>query len=472
MRQEVSLRSKQLILLTAQASSSSAHQEQVSNTRLLRARRFSTDLLTTLGSSDTDAHVHHRQRPQHHRHSVSRLSPHKSQQLLQSKLISSNNADLINNLQEDSKNNLQMMYIYEDSDSTLGSSIIDSRESLESYLRKSLNESSSDNSIYQPLSNGYEFNRADNLEYIQLLRERLVRLKSFPTSQMNNNGAGSHNLKRIHGPNSLVKSPLYLDEHDLLRPTISWPPLEAGKLMLLQPGQTIVAIPTQSILHNRRSSQEQRFILPPKVDLNSTELHSFRAKFPLAGGTENQMRQIMLERLIQTLNCTCTDGSIDTKLNWIINESPLDSRDVRFYPTRVSPDHRQTWITVGLQLVQNHPNIEHSTLQSILSQYIKTTDSLPSLSSKLLQLDSRAGPRPVINNSNQQQQPDVNSHIKFICQAIHSMLLYSSSEMITFDFNPPPTLPIDGNSIDKFTSSSSNNVIQATSGKFSETQIL
>lgn len=509
MRQDVSLKSKQLILLTPQAttsSSSTQYQDSSSATDVdgqhhqpaRSARSLLTPSTSSLSASpssdliaDSEAHVHHRQRPQHHRHTVSRLTHQQQSRSQQQQLKLS--GDLINSLPEDSlKNQLQMLYIYEDSDSTFGSSIIDSVQNLENYItstnaavRRVANDSVIENVIYHSNNANYipEFNRADNLEYLQLIRERLARQRSFPAQQ---NGGSSHNLKRIHGANTLVKSPLFLDELDTLRPIISWPPLESGRLLLLPPGQTIVAIPTQSSSSKRAQSpleqpqQHQRYILPAKVDLELTS----SSKIPVHIEGENQLKFIiLLERLLQNLNCTCTDGSVDTRLGWLINDMPLDVRDTRLYPTKISPDHRQTWLTIGLQVaaanlwanneVANNNKFTQSpptslltsstpaSLQAILTQYLKSSSTLNGKGST-----NGGGSRinPGTNILTQQQSTQMNNQIKFVCQAIHSMLLYSSSEMITFDFNPPPPMNgVDGNSIEKFASAS--NVIQATSGK-------
>lgn len=473
MRQEVPIRSKQLILMAGQVSGSPS---SVSS----RIRR-SGDLLS---GPDSDAHVHPRQRPQHHRHTVSRLSSLKSQQKAQ--LLSS--PELIKNIE--TTNNNHMLYIYEDSDSTLGSSIIDMPESLASYLQKQANETEGSilsggqtpvNINYPPL----EFNRADNLEYIQLLRDRLARQRSFPGSQ-------TSNLKRNHGVNSLVKSPLYLDEYDSLRPIISWPPLDSGKLMLLPSGQTIVAIPTPSLHYEdgpqRRAPSfvlspainEQKSVLPSRLGPDSYE--QFRGTTNPSDG-DIPATSMILERLLQNLNCTCTDGSIDTKLAWIVNDTPLETRDTRFYPTRISPDHKQTLLTIGIQstnIVAQHQTtasgvidsppsrfnpstVAPSSFQTILKQYFKSQQQAKNPQNAVGEARS-LDTKPNLVSGNQQQSI-TNNQIKFVCQAIHSMLLYSSSEMITFDFNPPPHSPVDGNTIDKLASLPSN-VIQATSGKF------
>lgn len=473
MRQEVPIRSKQLILMAGQVSGSSS---SVSS----RIRRSSDPP----GGPDSDAHVHPRQRPQHHRHTVSRLSPPKSQQKAQ--LLSS--PELIRGLE--TANNNHMLYIYEDSDSTLGPSIIDMPESLASYLQKQANEteSSIQSGSQTPLNMNYpplEFNRADNLDYIQLLRDRLARQRSFPSGQ-------TSNLKRNHGVNSLVKSPLYLDEYDSLRPIISWPPLDSGKLMLLPSGQTIVAIPTPSLQYEdglqRRApsfvlspaTNEQKFVLPSRLGSESYE--PFRTTMNPSDG-DIPATSMILERLLQNLNCTCTDGSIDTKLAWIVNDTPLETRDTRFYPTRISPDHKQTLLTIGIQSTNipaqhhttasgvmdspasrfNPSTVTPSSLQAILKLYLKSQQLAKNPQNAVGEARS-SDTKPNLISGNQQQST-TNNQIKFVCQGIHSMLLYSSSEMITFDFNPPPQSSVDGNTIDKLASLPSN-VIQATSGKF------
>lgn len=464
MRQDVPLRSKQLILVTPTISTNQASLMEPGVSRILRAKRFLSDLVTSFSDSDSEANVHHRQRPQHHRHSITRL-PYTSSSpstRSQSKSLSS---DSIKNLQEDSKN--LIMYIYEDSDSTLGSSIIDTIDNLENYLSKMSN--SSDIVSNQPLNHGLEFNKGDNLEYVQILRERLNRQRSLSASHQATNGA----LKRLHGPNSLIKSPFYPDEHDSMRPIISWPPLDSGKLMLLPAGNTIVAIPTQN--YGSLSQNDQIVILPTKSDLDSSDGQTFRFKNSPVEASDTKIRQMILEKLLSNLNCTCTDGSIDTKLGWIVNDIPLETRDTRLFPTRISPDHRQTWLTIGLQTsnyqqsgfsifdspARFQPSISSaSSLQSILNQYFKSIKT--SIAKNNPTFDNGQGMDFRQPSSN--QQLTTNSQLRFICQAVHSMLLYSSSEMITFDFNPPP-LTVDGNSIDKFASLPSN-VIQATSGKY------
>lgn len=450
MRQEVPIRSKQLILMAG----------QISSQMLSRSGRSSE----LVGNSESDAHVHHRQRPQHHRHTLSRLTTPKSQQQQQQKASLLSNPELISNLDMANKNH--MLYIYEDSDSTLGPSIIDRSENLANYIQQQGNESENFiiNSAQTPPNNNYvqlEFNRADNLEYIQLLRDRLARQRSFPGSNLHQS-----NPKRLHGVNSLVKSPLYLDENDSLRPIISWPPLDSGKLMLLPSGQTIVAIPTPSMQYGGSSqARASSFVLSPA----SNEQSKSRFEFDPQDSYDNQVTSTILERLLQNLNCTCADGSIDTKLGWSINEAPLEMQDIRFYPTRVSSDHKQTSLTIGLQLgnqvaspARFSPSvISTSTLQTILKHYFKNEQAKNSQNNNLGAEAQGRLPDTKPGTINGNQQSIANNQIKFVCQAVHSMLLYSSSEMITFDFNPPPSSSIDGNSI----ASSSSNVIQATSGK-------
>lgn len=225
-------------------------------------------------------------------------------------------------------------------------------------------------------------------------------------------------------------------------------------------------------------AKQQKFILPSKVDL---EMISGGSRLPSLVEDESQLKfLILLEKLLQNLNCTCTDGSIDTKLSWLINEANLEVRSTRLYPTRVSPDHRQTWFTIGLQTLNLWPSSLEglsilpetrspsapTSIQTILTQYLKKPVNSPSTTSSKSSTSGASFRLDPVTGANQQQSVNSNNQIKFTCQATHSMLLYSSSEMITFDFNPPPqSNSYDGNSIDKFASMPSN-VIQATSGKF------
>lgn len=596
MRQEVAIRSKQLIVLSgSSASSSSSSLLGPSN---FRARR-SPDLQAAaelIGASDSEAHVYHRQRAQAHRlgggggasgasgatgrfaggqlrqqqQQQQQRAPASAMQTLAGAGQPALTSELlINNLLEEPRNTL--MYIYEQADSTLGSSIIDGPENLENYLRQmnASNSGNNNNNNYQAGSAQLlDLSKADNLDYIQLLRERSARQKSHSNAlggggqqaAQNNFGGPFHSsaAKRTHGSNSLVKSPLYLDELDSLRPIISWPPLDSGRLAMLPApsgaGATIVAIPTlpssnriiglaatgggqqaagansarrfPSSLASASSefNAEQRvLVLPTSMAqartsaatafgpdiFDSNELSPKLRFLNLANNNNNNnldlqgqtRQQILLERLARHLNCTCTDGSVDTKLAWLINDSPIDMRDTRYYPTRVSPDHRQTWITIGLQAAafnQHHQLLTQQQQQSAAAATTTMPNSLSSILARYFRLPAaaaaaaatssaaagslgvRAHPGQATTSSfdNNHQQastqqisansatmPAESSHIKFICQAIHSMLLYSSSEMITFDFNPPPQgHQVDANSIDKLAPSPSN-VIQATSGK-------
>jgi len=468
MRRDVPVRSKQLILLRPPSSTvASPALSKLTNLgpRFNARRRRSLGELVAMAGAESDGggdgtHAQHRQRPQNHRHSMSRLtSVHKTQAKF--------SADLISNLADNSESN-SMMYVYEDSDSTMGPSSIDALEDMQTRLRAKEPSHSdandfSDNSTKLLEGNNYvlDFNKADNLEYVQLLRDRTARQRSYPSWQQSQTQAhhangGSHNSRRLPGANALVKSPLYLDELDTMRPLISWPPLESGKLLLLPPSKTIVAIPTQSLLRSLPS--EQKFVLPPKADMGSGNNLRF-----LGAEDDAKFEQTVIERLIQNLNCTCVDGSIDTKLVWFIDDTQLDLRDTRLFPARISQDHRQTWITVGFHSLPAHnPSISASDSPPRFNQISTPLKSV--LNQFLNKNDPQSPSNETYPATGSQQQSETSRQIRFSCQAIHSMLLYSSSEMITFDFNPPPLGPIDGNAIDKFGSSPSN-VIQATSGK-------
>ena len=467
MRKEVPVQSKQLIVLTPQAVQPSTPSSSLAR---LRARR----VLPSQSSSvelvkDDDSQSRSRAQTARNNHRLQRPTD-------ELRRLSSAQNDLIgSSLPEDSRG--QMMYIYEEADATLGATIIDSPETLERYLTANSNETAENNYSNQDNSNSnssssdnnnngptLEFNRSDNLDYIQLLRDRLSRQRSFPTG--GSSSSASH--KRLLGTNSLVKSPLYLDELDPLRPVISWPPLDSGRLMLLPPGHSIAAIPSQqAAATGSGSNSELKFVLPPRpVDLSeSIGRSASRSRLIPFADDPLQVGQATLERLVESLNCTCSEGSIDTKLNWLVNERPLGPRDVRPYATRVSADHRQSWLTVGLQLAGG----QLSGLQTILSQYYKPLEELAGswgAQAAALRLESRSSML-----ANQLATPAGNEQIRFACQASHSLLLYSSSEMITFDFSPPPLNQIDDNSIDKY-SSPSNVIRTAASGKLSWPQVM
>lgn len=433
MRQEVPVNSKQLIVLTPQLTTSAAN-------KIRRAKREPEQpRFVEAESSDLEPPSTHRK---HNRHKVSRMQQSastRSQAIAKNSLMN----DVIQTQGDDNRS--RMLYVYEDSDSTLGPSIIDKPETLENYLRAMMNSSSLTNK-----NNNYifEFNKADNTEFVQSIRDRIARQRSLPASQAGSSIGSSH--KRLHGINTLVKSPLHLDENDPLRPIISWPPIPSGSLLLLPPGDNIVAVPTQNT-DTRQSVEEVRFIPPPKSDTTVSDVDAFRSRGGLQSEQETKSSLHLLEQLVQNMNCVCADSSPDTKLGWIINDNALNVRDTRFYPARTSPDHRQTLLTIGFQMPKS--SYQASSLRSILSQYKAVSDA--SIPSKLLDSPTHGSVESRQTGSNR---------IRFTCQAIHSLLLYSSSEMITFDFNPVSLLDT-GNSIDKYPSLS-NNVIHPASGKF------
>lgn len=429
MRQEVPVNSKQLIVLTPPSQS-------LSN-RIRRAKREQEQMrFVEAENSDLDSAT---PRSKHNRHRVSRLqNPTSKPKTMPKNPFPS---DMLSNQAEEYRH--KTLYVYEDSDSTLGPSIIDRPDTLEEYLRSITNFSST-----VSRGNNYvlDFNKADNAEYIQSIRDRIARQRSLPSTQAGSSIGTNH--KKLHGINTLVKSPLVLDENDPLRPIISWPPLSSGALILLSPGDTIVAIPTQSG-ESRQNSEDTRFI-SPKSDSTVGDTKTFRSKGESQSEAEARFIPIVIEHLMQNMNCVCADGSIDSKLGWILNDNPINMRDTRFYPTRTSPDHRQTSLTIGFQMPKS--NYQSSSLRTILSRYRISDTQIPS------KLTESLGPAHTTATDSRH-----GNHIRFICQAVHSLLLYSSSEMITFDFNI--VTPLDNNSIDRFTSLSNNNVIQSASGE-------
>lgn len=489
LRQEVPVQSKQLIILTPSQATLNA------NARLARARRFlSMDQEQRQLRQDSDTLVHHqaegRQRAQNLRHGISRMpTPSSTLSSGRSNNLklggSTSNSEIINSLlltEAANSNANSMPYVYEDPDSTLGPSIIDRPEMLESYLRgigeaggganaasdgndESGQKGNNNNKDDKPLDANYaiEFNKGDNIDYIQQQRDRLARQRSLPGGS---SYSGGSSLKRIHATASLVKSPLYLDELDPLRPIINWPPMEAGRLMLLPPANSIVAIPTVAQLGRSNDGQapaqiEARFVLPNRgKDLYNRNNNN--EGYSTSTTDSRPFTQAMLDRLIKNLNCTCTDGIIDSKVGWLVNDLPLSTRDTTYFHTRVTQDHRPQ-ITIGMQaaiggmMSASPTSSSPSSLQSILAKYYKSPESSALSNSRFGNEDNNG------NNANNNLHLIPNDQLRFVCQATHPLLLYSSSEIITFDFNPPPAVG-DGSSIDKFNSLPSN-VIQATSGR-------
>lgn len=430
MRQEVPVNSKQLIVLTPQLISSTAN-------KIRRAKR-EPELQSGFVEADNSDLEQPTSYRKHNRHKVSRMQ-HTASTRSQTIAKNSHVSGLILNQGDD--NRPKVLYVYEDSDSTLGPSIIDRPETLENYLKATMNSSSPAN------RNGnyiMEFNRVDNAELVQSLRDRIARQRSIPLAQTGSSVGTSH--KRLHGINTLVKSPLHLDENDPMRPIISWPPLNSGSLLLVPPGDSIVAMPMQQG-EAKQSLDDLKFILSPSPESSIGDLSQFRSRSGQILEPEINYTPLLLEQLVQNMNCVCSDSSSDTKMGWVVNDNALSMRDTKFYPARTSQDHRQTLLTIGFQLPKfSYPT---SSLKSILSQQRTSDASVPP---KMLDgsthnsIDSRLA----------------SSHMRFTCQAIHSLLLYSSSEMITFDFNPVTSLDA-ANSIDKYPSPS-NNVIHSASG--------
>lgn len=465
MRQEVPLRSKQLIVLMP-ASSSSASSFSSLNNRLRARRQMQISTAAAADSMIALNQQQRQQRPQNQRHSVTRLQPQPQPQQQQqhdgrSKLINNQLFD-----DNEPRSSSQMMYIYEEANAALGSTIIDTLEALESYLLGQTAASSSSSTLpesgsqetrnRQEVSTNYA-GSLDNLDYIQSLRS---------ADRAASSAAGRHRSgqkQRLHGStNALVRSPFYLDENEPLRPIISWPPLEAGKLQLL--GGSLVAQPT--LLGPQNSNVDQRFLSPSKSSSDSEQFFSDQR-------TEDSqfVRRLLLEKLAKSLNCTCSDGSSDTRLSWLINDQPLDTRDTRFYPNRSGQDHRQTIMTIGLVQQQQHsPTMQLESPPSRASSPTSSAASSKTLKSLLAGYFAGGSPGAeslVVASAKVAPTNPNNEQLRFACQAIHSMLLHSSSEMITFDFNPPINSPDESSNsiVDKFSASSSNVIQASTSGE-------
>lgn len=392
------------------------------------------------GSSANEAHPtykqsgHSLQRPQ-----SSEKWSNKFAQLDLNRPALFHDSSLVPSQEQQTSSNSGVLYIYEPSDSTFGPSLIESYDNLERYLRhlhdtpansnmgSHFTNDRSENELIREIqaaismagrSNTIELSKFDNLDHTQALRNQLTKQRSFPSSLTQPSRMPTK--FRYHGLSSLVKSPLFIDELDPLRPIITWPQLESGKIIRLPAGglaeSNIVAIPTPT------SSADQ-----PQL-----------TRVSLAPNFDTGRDLSIIEQLIRNLNCTQTEGSIDTHLVWLINDIPVETRDTSYYPTRLSSDSRQAQMTIGFS---------HNSRKAL-----RVSDQMASDDDRILARH--------LGSHNE-------SPIRFACVATHSMLLYSSSEMITFDFSPSQISQNDDNSLmEKMASSPSSNVIQAASGEF------
>lgn len=473
MRQEIPVQSKQLIVLQATrlASQRAKRQASPSGSHYSHTPQQHPDLY---GSNANEAHPTHRQthhtRPQTYDNNkwANRFGAPNSATTRQQDPTSSYNAAI-----ESSANRIasslfasnaelatsNALYIYEPSDSTLGPNMIENYNNLEYHLRPLKSTHYNNNNFSEILASLMDVstsslsllssNRAkvdivtkfDNSEHIQALRNQLSRHRSSIVAS----GQQQSTRTRFHGLNSLVKSPLLLDELDPLRPVISWPPLESGQLLAInhlneptnrkRASGSIVAIPTAGSkfstndIANDGHSQQQVFLSPASMS-NIIEQSTYK-------------RATLFETLAQNLNCTCAEYSTDTKLTWFVDESPVEPRSVQIYPTRMGLDHRQSQPIIGFNINNLPFHHKHTPIE---------------------QLSNSGGHFERVSAQSSASHQD-NQQLKLACIAVHSMLLYSSSEMITFDFSPSQIGQDENSILDRLASSSSSNVIQATSGK-------
>ena len=514
MRQDIVVPSKQLIVLTSASGSTSASGEarETGSSGLQRARR------SRWGSPAGSSSSAHADEP---RHRVQYSARHAGQQeerpSVGAQLVLPGGPKPLSQL--GGELGPQFHYIFEDSHSTLGPSIIESPARLEEHLGSSPDSPQASHSSRaggQPVDSGDQaapLSWPDNLDLLQSLREARARQRMLPGSSRRAGLAGGQFQQQA------LRSPLYLDELDPLRPVLHWPPLQAGTLALVWPFSSIVAIPRVWPAQQAPSGGgAAKLLVPPKwAHQMQWQPHGAAYRTLWNNSHSQQDPMLLLERLVESLNCTCSEGNLDTKLAWLVNEAHLlGPQDTRFYASRLSPDHRQTWTTIGMQSAasQSHSQSQSqspskaklllnnnnqlapmvtgnsaSSLQTILEQYLRRSNKAKRQQLATSPGDSLRGSQPSHrlgggggdvagsvgpNGALDQAEPGSQlenadeQHIKIMCQAQHSMLLYSSSEMITFDFNPPQTtgFPANGeNTIDKL-SSFANNVIQATQGEF------
>lgn len=348
-----------------------------------------------------------------------------------------------------------VLYVYESPDSILGPTLLNQIHS--AHVPEELSSNSARTTttttpaiidqISSTLYGRFDINRnnqnnraSSNIKPFGTSRLDNVELISRQRTLLSTNNRPIHHY-RSHGLNSLVKAPLIFDELDPMRPVINWPPLESGRLISIN-GTILVALPNLPFSQEGENGNGQtlKVSLAPSLGVD------------IRGASSRTIGSSLIEQLLQNLNCTCTDGSIDTKLGWTINEVPVELRETRYYPTKISSDHRQTILTIGFN-PNDIRNYEEYIRRVSSEQYQSAKPS--TMSAKLESI--------LAKQSTNYLDPD--NQVKLSCIATHSMLLYSSSETITFDFSPSQSSQQDGNSIlEKLASSPSDNVIQATSG--------
>lgn len=294
------------------------------------------------------------------------------------------------------------LYIYEPADSSFGPSVIENYAQLESFLKSANREAD----LLESDGAALALDRWDNRDQMHSLRREAARQRLLPSQSQ---------TRRFLGLNSLPKTPLYVDELDPLRPILSWPPLEAGMLLMLPQHRgrapTLVALPSSQ--RHDKSSQEgvaRLFVAPNSGSLDAQ------------GG--------LLEQLVGALNCTSAEGSPETRLSLSLNEQSLATDDNSY---ELETTRQQT------PFAGARSQFAAADQRHWLHSIVPTSGSGARIRAALKKQDAGAA-------------------LRVACRASHSLLLFSSSELITFDFNP--SIGQAKNEGD------STHVIQATSGEF------
>lgn len=454
MRQDVAVRSKQLIVQMPPHLPNSVFDNRGGSSSSRSARAMSEFIAAAKPLLMAQRHKRHLQR-----HSVSRMGDTKAPQADLARLLHDQAAEMLDQ---------PPLYIYEDANAKLGGLITETYEFLAEYLRQK--EAARNSSIYVSAESYLTPSRVHNaphydnrnLEYIQIMRE----LTSPPAKPIHKPvttfGSGGSRRFGASSMSSLVRSPYYADEHSPVRPVLSWPPLAMGRLnpVVGEPKScrklSLLASPVASpldLLLGRVSSNESAGRAPRTLDGTACLLGAASGGIDSAPSTFDQIaREHPKLRLIQLMlphiNCTSVDNSIDTRLEFLVNDELVSSLDTVAYahPKMASPNelslHKQAAaaaaahsnvLTIGFQSSVGSTDRLHFSHSQTLSPDNANTPAQhrASMLLPLLQNKYAASPKSAAGLA-------ADSMLQLACQATHSMLLYSSSEMVTFDFNPLP----------------------------------
>ncbi|KAG9510627.1 Inactive peptidyl-prolyl cis-trans isomerase FKBP6 [Fragariocoptes setiger] len=343
-------------------------------------------------------------------------------------------------------NNNEFVYYYENSDTTLGAKITGS-------------------------DSGWRTGVDPFVNYVKATTDIEPDTGGGIAADETNMDRSTHGNNRLSTRNQSIKI-MYTKERDTRRPTLNWPPMMAGRILIdsVSGSVGVASLSKLSSLSDTDLTHNDGLAVDSTTAYSSSStdrIYDSRASHTvnnIYAPTATQKTadnyiadtKLFLEYMINQINCSCANGAIDTQLAWYINDESLDWLDTRHYASKVSSDHRQTLITIGFQQVpipmspgtqqiansvsgtqpiDNKKSSKPVTLSTVLAQYVHK----PQLKSPhhRQQTQQQQLHSTVPSNQRQQQQALQHQTIRIKCRATHSQHLHSSSETITFDFNPP-----------------------------------